>query len=79
MKKRLTALLTIICCAVFFTLTACGNNKTEQDFGVLYSYSFNANGGTPVDGGTLYRNDCIPVPQTPSRDGYEFTDRKSVV
>ena len=48
-----------------------GSNEEYNE--QLYTYSFNSNGGSSVDGGSLYKNEYIPAPQKPVRAGYAFT------
>ncbi len=45
-----------------------GNYEEET-----YSYSFESNGGSAVEGGTLYKNEYVVKPADPVRTGYRFT------
>lgn len=46
-----------------------GEGYEEQ----AYTYSFQTNGGSAVEGGTLYKNELLLKPQNPTRSGYKFT------
>ncbi len=75
MKKKIIALLLGLCCTFGFALTACTKDKnpaSPDSTDTLFTYSFETNGGSAVEGGKLYANAYIPAPVSPTRAGYEF-------
>lgn len=81
-KKWIACLITLSCLASVAAFSACdGAKKPEggdqptisEELNKKYVYSFESNGGSAREGGSLYANAYVPAPADPVKEGYRFT------
>ncbi len=82
-KKWIACLITLSCLASAAGLAACnGGQKPDggadnpiiaEELNKKFTYSFESNGGSAQEGGSLYANAYVPAPADPVREGYRFT------